>query len=243
MNIEDEYVFNNKLYDIAVRDLKAIFFDILSVNNELVDSTLQQEYLDKINTLKNNMTNMVDFIKDLDSYYGRKDEKVVLPKTDNKELVNVIPEVIEQSIDKENNLDVEEKDIVSDNMEADVVDQTVDVKEDTSVVDNDISNLEVVFNKNNDDLVKAILVSDNQFDKLLKSQDEQIDEINKFNNDVDITSSVTNKEEVNKNDNSDTNNSVNMTDMAIKLYKEGKTKEAQEIMERLHNIIVNYVMI
>ena len=237
MNIEDEYVFNNKLYDIAVRDLKAIFFDILSVNNELVDSTLQQEYLDKINTLKNNMTNMVDFIKDLDSYYGRKDEKVVLPKTDNKELVNVIPEVIEQSIDKENNLDVEEKDIVSDNMEADVVDQTVDVKEDTSVVDNDISNLEVVFNKNNDDLVKAILVSDNQFDKLLKSQDEQIDEINKFNNDVDITSSVTNKEEVNKNDNSDTNNSVNMTDMAIKLYKEGKTKEAQEIMDKItqHN--------
>lgn len=237
MNIEDEYVFNNKLYDIAVRDLKAIFFDILSVNNELVDSTLQQEYLDKINTLKNNMTNMVDFIKDLDSYYGRKDEKVVLPKTDNKELVNVIPEVIEQSIEKENNLDVEEKDIVSDNMEADAVDQTVDVKEDTSVVDNDISNLEVVFNKNNDDLVKAILVSDNQFDKLLKSQDEQIDEINKFNNDVDITSSVTNKEEVNKNDNSDTNNSVNMTDMAIKLYKEGKTKEAQEIMDKItqHN--------
>ena len=237
MNIEDEYVFNNKLYDIAVRDLKAIFFDILSVNNELVDSTLQQEYLDKINTLKNNMTNMVDFIKDLDSYYGRKDEKVVLPKTDNKELVNVIPEVIEQSIEKENNLDVEEKDIVSDNMEADVVDQTVDVKEDTSVVDNDISNLEVVFNKDNDDLVKAILVSDNQFDKLLKSQDEQIDEINRFNNDVDITSSVTNKEEVNKNDNSDTNNSVNMTDMAIKLYKEGKTKEAQEIMDKItqHN--------
>lgn len=237
MNIEDEYVFNNKLYDIAVRDLKAIFFDILSVNNELVDSTLQQEYLDKINTLKNNMTNMVDFIKDLDSYYGKKDEKVVLPKTDNKELVNVIPEVIEQSIEKENNLDVEEKDIVSDNMEADAVDQTVDVKEDTSVVDNDISNLEVVFNKNNDDLVKAILVSDNQFDKLLKSQDEQIDEINRFNNDVDITSSVTNKEEVNKNDNSDTNNSVNMTDMAIKLYKEGKTKEAQEIMDKItqHN--------
>lgn len=237
MNIEDEYVFNNKLYDIAVRDLKAIFFDILSVNNELVDSTLQQEYLDKINTLKNNMTNMVDFIKDLDSYYGKKDEKVVLPKTDNKELVNVIPEVIEQSIEKENNLDVEEKDIVSDNMEADAVDQTVDVKEDTSVVDNDISNLEVVFNKDNDDLVKAILVSDNQFDKLLKSQDEQIDEINRFNNDVDITSSVTNKEEVNKNDNSDTNNSVNMTDMAIKLYKEGKTKEAQEIMDKItqHN--------
>lgn len=237
MNIEDEYVFNNKLYDIAVRDLKAIFFDILSVNNELVDSTLQQEYLDKINTLKNNMTNMVDFIKDLDSYYGRKDEKVVLPKTDNKELVNVIPEVIEQSIDKENNLDVEEKDIVSDNMEADVVDKTVDVKEDTSVVDNGISNLEVVFNKDNDDLVKAILVSDNQFDKLLKSQDEQIDEINRFNNDVDITSSVTNEEEVNTNDNSDTNNSVNMTDMAIKLYKEGKTKEAQEIMDKItqHN--------
>ncbi len=237
MNIEDEYVFNNKLYDIAVRDLKAIFFDILSVNNELVDSTLQQEYLDKINTLKNNMTNMVDFIKDLDSYYGKKDEKVVLPKTDNKELVNVIPEVIEQSIEKENNLDVEEKDIVSDNMEADAVDQTVDVKEDTSVVDNDISNLEVVFNKDNDDLVKAILVSDNQFDKLLKSQDEQIDEINRFNNDVDITSSVTNKEEVNKNDNSDINNSVNMTDMAIKLYKEGKTKEAQEIMDKItqHN--------
>lgn len=225
MNIDNEYMFNNKICDVSVRNIKANFFDILSIDSNLVDSSMKQEYLNKLDQLKSNMSNIIELIEDLDNNYFNKDNNIFSKQFSN-DLVDVQPDKIEQNPNVDDSIKDESIDLDNNINEIDT-DQIVDMDVSNDV--NDISNSIVTFHKDNDDIVKAILVSDQQYDKLLKSQNQQIDEVH--NLDVKETSIV-------NNDASSTiDNSMSMTDMAIKLYKEGKTKEAQEIMDKItqHN--------
>lgn len=225
MNIDNEYMFNNKICDVSVRNIKANFFDILSIDSNLVDSSMKQEYLNKLDQLKSNMSNIIELIEDLDNNYFNKDNNIFSKQFSN-DLVDVQPDKIEQNPNVDDSIKDESIDLDNNINEIDT-DQIIDMDVSNDV--NDISNSIVTFHKDNDDIVKAILVSDQQYDKLLKSQNQQIDEVH--NLDVKETSIV-------NNDASSTiDNSMSMTDMAIKLYKEGKTKEAQEIMDKItkHN--------
>ena len=73
-----------------------------------------------------------------------------------------------------------------------------------------------MFIKNNENQPKLILVSDEQFNKLSKSKEEMKEKIL-----------------LSFDDNNDTKS---LTEKAIKLYKEGKTIEAQEIMNKINLI-------
>lgn len=236
MKIEDEYVFNNGIYDIAVRSLKATFFDVLSFCDSL-EYNDDQDFSDKLTNLKSKMNDIIESVRDLDSY-KHEDNNGVFIKSDTvlkNNSSDVIPidygdtvEEKEEINDVENvtGTEVEETD---DNNSNNVIDQGLNLENTSDVQNKEIDNDILTFKKYNDDIVKAILVSDIQYSKLdnsKKSQMELLDQVNFFNE------KPLNEEPVNQEENS----SENLTEKAVLLYKHGKTKEAQEIMDKINSM-------
>lgn len=236
MKIEDEYVFNNGIYDIAVRSLKATFFDVLSFCDSL-EYNDDQDFSDKLTNLKSKMNDIIESVRDLDSY-KHEDNNGVFIKSDTvlkNNSSDVIPidygdtvEEKEEINDVENvtGTEVEETD---DNNSNNVIDQGLNLENTSDVQNKEIDNDILTFKKYNDDIVKAILVSDIQYSKLdnsKKSQMELLDQVNFFNE------KPLNEEPVNQEENS----SENLTEKAVLLYKQGKTKEAQEIMDKINSM-------
>ena len=244
MKIEDEYVFNNGIYDIAVRSLKATFFDVLSFCDSL-EYNNEQEFCDKLTNLKSKMNDIIDSVRDLDCYKKLDNNNELFIKTDTVQNNSIDVPMIDygedSAISKEESV-VEEKEKVNDvessiDVEVDKVDENnnIDsVNKETEVVDTDIvqspDNSIVSFKKNNDDIVKAILVSDIQYSKLDNSKESQLEILNQVNFFKDNNL----KEE--SIDGKDIDSSENLTEKAVMLYKQGKTKEAQEIMDKINSM-------
>lgn len=178
---EDEYIFNNKEYEISLRNIKANFFDILNVKT---DNTA------KVEELKDTMQRLVELVKELDS-----NSEVNVKEEPKKEELRI----------NDNKKNIEEKrDDISVNNTENIVNETNSIKDFN------------MFIKNNENQPKLILVSDEQFNKLSKSKEEMKEKIL-----------------LSFDDNNDTKS---LTEKAIKLYKEGKTIEAQEIMNKINLI-------
>lgn len=236
MKIEDEYVFNNGIYDIAVRSLKATFFDVLSFCDSL-EYNDDQDFSDKLTNLKSKMNDIIESVRDLDSY-KHEDNNGVFIKSDTvlkNNSSDVIPidygDTVEETegindVENVTGTEVEETD---DNNSNNVIDQGLNLENTSDVQNKEIDNDILTFKKYNDDIVKAILVSDIQYSKLdnsKKSQMELLDQVNFFNE------KPLNEEPVNQEENS----SENLTEKAVLLYKQGKTKEAQEIMDKINSM-------
>lgn len=257
MDIDNEYIFNNKIYEVATRNLKATFFDILSAENNIIDDQQRHEFKEKISNLQNNMKNIIEYIEQIDKISSPQQEIKYETNSNNQNSDNnddlkektditekqIIPQNIsieEKLLDLQKHPNVLAEDIKTNNennvqeeTKEEAINEEVQMEKDDKTTNNDTKeNVEENSNnfnffKDTNDQTKAILVSDNQLNKLLNSQDDQIKKL-------------TNKqEEINpENKEVETENiPVNMADMAIKLYKEGKTKEAQEIMDKItsHN--------
>ena len=284
MKIDEEYVYNNKLYDIAVRDLKATFFDILTYTNDKIMEN--NDYSSKLDNLKRNISNVVNSVKELDSFYAEKhndldntlksisvdkividgDNKLnsssVLPDiTNNEKISEVEPIDYNENTDKLNNNDNDGQsdNISSFSFDIDNEDKSNDVKpinynndinnsDDANSIDysNDsntdfdnkneiMSSSKLKFKRETDNPIKVILVSDIQYNKLVTSCDLQEKKLNDFG----IIIDTDNEQEVPSNnisvDDNKSDTSENLADKAIKLYKEGKTKEAQELMDKINN--------
>ena len=244
MKIEDEYVFNNGIYDIAVRSLKATFFDVLTFCDSL-EYNSEQDFCNKLTDLKGKMNDIIDSVKDLDSYKKSNNNGLFI-KTDVVQNNNIDVPMIDYGEDsvvsKEESI-VEEQESANDiensiDVEADKVEEgnVVSVNEKEEVVDNNVvQNSEIVnnimsFKKNNDDVVKAILVSEIQYAKLDNSKKSQIEILNQidFFKDNNLKEQSTNEKDI--------DSSENLTEKAIMLYKQGKTKEAQEIMDKINSM-------
>lgn len=186
---EDEYIFNNKEYEISLRNIKANFFDILNVKT---DNTA------KVEELKDTMQRLVELVKELDS-----NSEVNVKEEPKKEELRINDD--KKDIEENTNESVEEKrDDISVNNTENIVNETNSIKDFN------------MFIKNNENQPKLILVSDEQFNKLSKSKEEMKEKIL-----------------LSFDDNNDTKS---LTEKAIKLYKEGKTIEAQEIMNKINLI-------
>lgn len=186
---EDEYIFNNKEYEISLRNIKANFFDILNVKT---DNTA------KVEELKDTMQRLVELVKELDS-----NSEVNVKEEPKKEELRI----------NDNKKDIEENtnELVEEKRDAISVNNTENIVNETNST-NDFN----MFIKNNENQPKLILVSDEQFNKLSKSKEEMKEKIL-----------------LSFDDNNDTKS---LTEKAIKLYKEGKTIEAQEIMNKINLI-------
>lgn len=241
MNFEDEYVFNNGIYEKAVRNLKATFFDVLSFSDSLDND--DEDFSDKLSNLKTKMNDIIDSIEDLDSFKKDEDDNDVIVKSD--EDIQDVDEVepIDYGEDavvsqEEDTVEEQASEVITtdaevekteDNISNDGIDEKVDDTNDvqTSEVDTDI----LSFKKDNDDIVKAILVSDNQYNKLNNSKESQVELLNQVNffeeNNREEESIVAKEED---------NSSENLTEKAVMLYKQGKTKEAQAIMDKINSM-------
>lgn len=181
---EDEYIFNNKEYEISLRNIKANFFDILNVKT---NNTA------KVEELKDTMQRLVELVKELDSNSEVNVKEELRINDDKKDIEENTNELVE-----------EKRDDISVNNTENIVNETNSIKDFN------------MFIKNNENQPKLILVSDEQFNKLSKSKEEMKEKIL-----------------LSFDDNNDTKS---LTEKAIKLYKEGKTIEAQEIMNKINLI-------
>lgn len=234
MKIEDEYVFNNGIYDIAVRSLKATFYDVLSFCDSLEYNT-DQDFSDKLSNLKNKMDDIIESVRELDSY----------KKEENKDLFIRSDAVLSNNIDVKPIDYGEEKEVSLEEQTSETIttDSKVEETENTNSIDsvnekvedsNDVQAVEVdndtlTFKKDNDDIVKAILVSDIQYNKLNNSKESQIELLNQVNF---FKDSNLEEQSIDQDDSS----SENLTEKAVLLYKQGKTKEAQEIMDKINSM-------